>query len=290
MMTRAKILSLYDQDQRQDVEYPDARREAIYRIGEPVGEAGLSVSRGAGSRRAAGGEEPALVRHVGIDDQNPNGAVLYSRLDVSTVDAAIREQIAYFEELRQDFEWKVYGHDRPADLKERLAAYGFEVEEAEAVMVLDIHRAPRTLLRPAGESIRRITTSAMVDEVMAVQSAVWGEEDAGVERYLKYTLDRYPELMSVYLAYVDGQAVSAGWIYFPPGSQFASLWGGSTRREYRGRGLYTALVAVRLQEARQRQVRYLTVDASPMSRPILEKLGFERIAYAYACQWKVGRA
>jgi len=37
---------------------------------------------------------------------------------------------------------------------------------------------------------------------------------------------------------------------------------------YRKRGLYTALLAVRAQEGRARQVKYLTVDASPMSRPI----------------------
>jgi len=52
--------------------------------------------------------------------------------------------------------------------------------------------------------------------------------------------------------------------------------------------LYTALLAVRLQEAAARQVGYLTVDASPMSQPILEKFGFECSAYSYPCKWKVG--
>jgi hypothetical protein len=44
---------------------------------------------------------------------------------------------------------------------------------------------------------------------------------------------------------------------------------------------------VRLQEAKARGVKYLTVDASPMSRPILEKFGFEFIANTHACKWKV---
>jgi hypothetical protein len=43
----------------------------------------------------------------------------------------------------------------------------------------------------------------------------------------------------------------------------------------------------RAQEAKARQVSYLTVDASPMSRPILEKFGFEMIAYSYPCKWKL---
>lgn len=50
--------------------------------------------------------------------------------------------------------------------------------------------------------------------------------------------------------------------------------------------VYTALLAVRAQDAKARQVRYLTVDASDMSRPILERFGFERIAYSYPCKWK----
>ena len=93
--------------------------------------------------------------------------------------------------------------------------------------------------------------------------------------------------MSVYVTYIEGQPVSTAWIYFTKQSQFASLWGGSTLKNFRGRGFYTALLAVRVQEAKSRNVRYLTVDASPMSRPILEKFGFEMIAYACPCKWEL---
>jgi len=44
-------------------------------------------------------------------------------------------------------------------------------------------------------------------------------------------------------------------------------------------------LAVRAQEAKARQVRYLKLDASPMSRPILEKFGFELITYTHTCKW-----
>jgi ribosomal protein S18 acetylase RimI-like enzyme len=40
-------------------------------------------------------------------------------------------------------------------------------------------------------------------------------------------------------------AVSAGWVRFPSGTQFGTLWGGATRREWRGRGIYRAVVAER---------------------------------------------
>jgi hypothetical protein len=54
---------------------------------------------------------------------------------------------------------------------------------------------------------------------------------------------------------------------------------------FRKRGLYSALLAVRAREARERGRAYLTVDAGAMSRPILERLGFQVIAHSYPCDW-----
>lgn len=256
-MNRVQLVALYDQDQRKDVEYPDMRREVT----------------------------PNIVRHVNTAGSG-EGAIIYSRLDESNVEDSIREQVAYFERIGQNFEWKVYDHDTPLDLKERLAAHGFEVEEADAIMVLDLEKAPETLLQPVSHTVRRITDPKKIGDVLTVEEQVWAKHDADLGRYLAGALINHPQRMSIYVAYIDEKPVSAGWIYFPAQSQFASLWGGSTLVDYRGRGLYTALLGVRAQEAKGRQVRYLTVDASPMSRPILEKSGFEVIAYSYACKWK----
>jgi predicted acetyltransferase len=75
-------------------------------------------------------------------------------------------------------------------------------------------------------------------------------------------------------------------VYYHPHSQFADLWGGSTLPNCRGRGLYTAVLAARVQEAVQRGYRFLTIDASPMSRPIVARHGFRLLTYAHACEWK----
>jgi GNAT superfamily N-acetyltransferase len=257
-MDKEKIIPLYTQDQRFDVEYPRMRREVA-------------------------GDVVRLV-HAEADGE---GSVIYSRLDKSQVGAAIGEQVAYFEGMGQKFEWKVFDYDTPPDLKERLAAHGFEVEDPDAIMVLDLDEASETLFRPIAHTVRRIADPGRVTDVMAVEDAVWDGDYSALGRSLAHTLAHHPHLLSVYVAYVDEVPASAGWIMFPEHSQFGSLWGGSTLSEYRGRGLYTALLGARAREARERQVRYLTVDASPMSRPILEKFGFEVIAFAYACKWKV---
>lgn len=226
-----------------------------------------------------------LVRHVNL--AAGDGMVIYSRLEPEDVEATVNEQIAYFEEIGQDFEWKVYSHDPPSDLKDRLSTRGFELGEDEAILVLDLEHTPAMLLEPITADLRRITDPEQIPSVIAVQNEVWQVDFGWLGQRLINNLRDRPDYVSVYAAYADDQPVAAAWINFPPENQFASLWGGSTLAGYRRRGLYTALLAVRVQEARQRGVRFLTVDASPMSRPILQKLGFQLIAYAYACVWKV---
>ena len=75
-------------------------------------------------------------------------------------------------------------------------------------------------------------------------------------------------------------------MYYYPKGQFAGLFGGSTRQEYRKQGLYTAMLAIRLQEAIQRGYGFLTVQASPMSQPILASHGFRVLTYACDYEWK----
>lgn len=256
-MDKSQIIALYDQDQRVDVLYPNLRREAT----------------------------PVVVRHVDTSGDG-EGAIIYSRLDEANANQIIQQQISYFQNLGQDFEWKVYDYDQPPDLKDRLETHGFTVEEAEAILVLDLAQAPAVLWQPAAQKVRRIVDPHKLSDVLSVHDQVWKEDSTGLGQYLGSALRDQPGQMSVYVAYVNEIPASAAWIYFPENSQFASLWGGSTLSAYRQRGLYTALLAVRAQEARGRQVRYLTVDASPMSRPILEKFGFEMIAYSYPCKWK----
>ncbi len=50
--------------------------------------------------------------------------------------------------------------------------------------------------------------------------------------------------------------------------------GSATRPGWRGQGIYRALIGRRAELAAQRGLRYLQVDASDDSRPVLERLGF----------------
>ena len=173
-MNKPQLLALYDQDQRIDIVYPGIRREVF----------------------------PGLIRHTNISGYG-EGMVLYSRLDEKAVDEVIEAQIEYFKSIDQDFEWKVYSHDRPLDLRERLAARGFEVEDAEAIMVLDLAEAPARLLQPVSHVIKKIIDPGGVEDVVMIESTVWGVDFSDMGRYLADTLETHPEQLSIYIACID---------------------------------------------------------------------------------------
>jgi hypothetical protein len=151
-MNRSQIIALYDQDQRVAVEYPDTRREVT----------------------------PHVVRHVNTSDTG-EGSILHSRLDETNVDDVIREQIAYFQSIGQDFEWKLYDHDRPSGLMERLVAAGFEVEDAEAIMFLDLETAPAVLLQPVRHTVVPVTDVEMIEDVLSIERQVFRQPMGGID-------------------------------------------------------------------------------------------------------------
>jgi hypothetical protein len=258
-MDRQAVLSLFDQEQRIDIEFPNTTKESL----------------------------PGLVRFT----RPAPGAnfISYSKLNETNVDAVIQAQIDHFRPLGQFFEWKVYDHDSPADLKDRLINHGFEADEPASVMVLDLKNAPASLLQPVTADVRPIKTRDQLDDVIRTLEPVWGRNFDWIRERLGDHL-AIPGYLSIYVAYVDDQPASCGWIYFHPHSQFADIWAGSTIPAYRERGLYTAILKTRVQEAILRGYRFLTIYASPMSEPIVAKHGFQLLTQLYDMELKVSPA
>jgi len=243
-------------------------------------------------RREAVPDEPALTilreeriaRARGPGPGPEDNCILWSDLDEAAVDSAIaRERARAGAEMRA-LEWKVYGHDRPLDLPERLTAAGFVADEPETLLAFDLKPS---LPAASAITVRRLLRPADLDAVGAIQSGVWGADAASSVEALARMLAECPERLSVYVA-VDGQGrpAATGWLRKPPGVAFASLWGGASLPEMRGKGLYRALVAARLKEAREAGYAYVTVDARETSRPILERLGFATLTSVRGYVWR----
>jgi GNAT superfamily N-acetyltransferase len=200
-------------------------------------------------------------------------------LATDELDALIARQRDVFAALGQEVEWKWHSHDRPADLPDRLRAAGFVPQERETVVVGLVE--PLTAEVPAlpeGVRIRPVTERADLDRIAAMESEVWGEDRSWLAGELEREIEAGPDAITILVAEAGAPAgdtvVSAGWLRYERHSEFAGLWGGSTLSRWRRKGIYRALVAARARLALARGYRYLQVDASDDSRPILERLGF----------------
>ena len=213
--------------------------------------------------------------------------ISYASLGEAGADRAIDEQVAYFTRLGQDVEWKVYGHDRPADLGARLAARGFVPGEAETLMVFDLASGTPPSSPGPGIEIRRVHDESGLGDFIAVHAEAFARDDRSMaERFRDRLAD---PALALFVAYAGGRPVAAARLELPPGRSFAGLWGGGTVPDFRGRGIYRALVMERARAARQAGYRYLRVDARDTSRPILARLGFTALTSVTEWVLKPGR-
>ncbi|MFC1430523.1 GNAT family N-acetyltransferase [Streptacidiphilus sp. N1-3] len=214
-----------------------------------------------------------VVRQSGSAD-HWNG-VVWSDLTQDTADAAIAEQVRHFGLMGREFEWKLYAHDLPVDLPERLKAAGFVPEPTEALMVAEVReQLAHTVELPERVRLVPVTDAAGVDLVARAHTLAFGREMGGSKNRLVAQLAETPDQVIVVVAMAGDEPVSGARMELHPGTGFAGLWGGGTAPGWRGRGIYRALVAHRAAIAAERGYRYLQVDASDQSRPILERLGF----------------
>jgi len=264
-MDTSAVLAAYDAQVRQSLE-------------PPVG--GWSVER-VGS----------VVRAQPPPESGHGGFIAYSNLDGATADAVIAEQLAFFRGDGRRGEWKLYGHDRPDDLAERLVAAGLQPEDRESLVVGDVAAVLAALQDrppPQGIVVREAEINADIGGIVALHASVWGEDSGWLGSELADEKVRDPAGLTIYVAAdeVTGEIVSAAWLRVVPGSDFAGLWGGSTLAAYRGRGSYSSLVAVRALRARDLGYRYVQVDASPDSEPILRRLGLEPLSWTQPFSWQ----
>ena len=254
-MTNENLLVQYDKYLRIRIAYPEARKE--------------------------------ITRDVVRIIRNAPGmnVVAFTFANESKLHDVIHREVSYFTPMQQPFTWKVYDHDLLPTLKDDLASHGFQLYDDPAdVMVLNVQRSPVQLLQPVKADIHRIRDAAGLKDVIHVLDNVWGGHNTWVNDRLGTHL-KVRNYLSVYVAYVDEQPVSVAWTYFPHG-QFATLFAGSTIAEYRNRGLYTSLLATRVQEIRRRGYEYAVVETGSMSRPIVAKHGFQHLTTVYDYEWK----
>lgn len=194
------------------------------------------------------------------------------------VDARIADEVQRFVEVGNTWEWKYFSYDLPADLPARLVAGGLTRAEDETLLVADIAELDLDASLPEGVRLNAVTDADGIARLVRVHDEVFGGEHEHIGQAVADGLAHDPPTCSAVVAMAGETPVCSGRLELHHGTDFASLWGGGTLPEWRGRGVFRALVAHRARQAAEHGFRYLQVDASPASRPILGRLGFVELA------------
>lgn len=217
-----------------------------------------------------------LANLVGLADIAPDA-----------VDATLRMVRNRYSGGRKAYGWVTGPLTRPHDLGERLVASGLVKEDEMAGMVLTDLAAP-IAVDPAIEVREATLHEAQAASAMMARAYGMPEE---VQRFfnvlLAMTDGKVPN--RGYFAYVDGGTDPVAWSYlvYLPDSPTVLLGGAATLPEHRGRGIYSALVAKRLADARADGRTAAVIQAvRSTSAPIAAKLGFREVCGLEFYAWE----
>jgi GNAT superfamily N-acetyltransferase len=178
---------------------------------------------------------------------------------------------------RDEFFWFVSSETRPRDLNDELVRVGAEPDDELTAMILDHEPAAApgdVVVRPIETFDDFLAAERIIVESFAFPAEQAAETLASAERAWAHWQTESDRVW--YLAWIDDVPVAeAGLAATSAGPMLLS--GGATLPAARGRGAYRALIRARWDEAVRRGASELVVQASAMSRPILEHAGFRAV-------------
>lgn len=195
--------------------------------------------------------------------------------NLSSFQEKIKKEVQFFSDLKRNFEWKFFNLFHPDWVLNDLKNFGFEKGEEESLFLFDLKAENVFSHLKSNVVVRQIQTPDEFYEVGHLLNEVWNDDFSQLVDNLQQESSKSPEHVKIFGAFIEGHLASVGWIRMYGGLGY--LFGGSTRPKYRKQGAFSALIEKRAEVAIKNSCRYLIVDASDESAPILNKLGFEKI-------------
>ena len=197
------------------------------------------------------------------------------RFEPEEVDSVIVEVHELLGERgRHSCSWEIGTTARPAGLAEMLLARGMQWAERDSHqtgMVLDREPEPG----PPEVSVRQAESLDDFIVAEAIAHLAFGGEVPSDEQVTALYERRNPAVSRRYIATIDGVDVGTAAATFV--ADGVVLNAGATLPDHRGRGAYRALVRARWDDAAAAGTPVLVTQAGEMSRPILERLGFQAV-------------
>src|SRR5215831_2176530 len=227
---------------------------------------------------------PGVRAHATPQASHPIGNLVgVSTLAAANADAVIAHVRDFFAARDHTVGWWVNPSSTPGDLVSRLQAAGFA-----------------KVLAQAGQVLTTMGRAIKVNPAVTVRQATHADRDALMRLYA--TAYPLPEALAAvitdvvplaaggrhYLAFLEGveRPVAVASMFPFPKSTIAVMQGAATLSEYRGKGVYTALMAKRLADARALGMEAAILQADrTTSAPICANLGFEEVCSIDLYAW-----
>lgn len=174
---------------------------------------------------------------------------------------------------RTQTQWEV-GSSAPPGLVEALLERGLAPDKDPYAVALVLAHEPPAV----GQNFtaRRIETLAELEASARVQWEAFGATPPEIEEARRLLPERFRDSPHLrHSVWLDGEIVCTG--TSTPTEHGLLLYGGATLPGARGRGAYRALIRARWDDAVALGTPALVTQGGSMSRPILERLGFERV-------------
>jgi hypothetical protein len=174
---------------------------------------------------------------------------------------------------RTQTQWEV-GSSAAPGLVDALLERGLVPDRDPYAVALVLTREPPAI--PPVFTARQVATLEELEAAAEVQWEAFEATPEEIDEARRLLPERFRDGTNLrHAIWLEGEIVCTG--MSAPTERGLLLYGGATRPSARGRGAYRALIRARWDDAMALGTPALITQGGSMSRPILERLGFERV-------------
>ena len=216
--------------------------------------------------------------------------IVRATFDAERGDESIDRALLPFRERNVPAYWWVGRSSRPGDLGSRLTAHGLTTAFIVPALAADLQRLPEDISAPAGLVVEEVSHARAFDQWLKFSSASMDLPPAAI--------GPWTELHSAigfgssgplrhFLALLGGEPAAAASLF--TGSGIAGMANLVTKKEYRRKGIGSALTVTVLKAARSSGFRVGALHSTAEAAGMYRRLGFREYGREWCYLWDGGR-
>jgi len=199
--------------------------------------------------------------------------IIFSQCGDDEVENLVHASTSQYHSRGLPIKWCITPFTKPSNLDSFLDQADFYSWEYRG-MGMDVkdysHRVPKRI------EVQSVTDEIVEDylDVLLAGLEISSKQREIAKESLDYSRNKCPLRWFHYVAYLDKKPVGTSAFVLKENSAYFS--GGLVLKEFRGKGIYRALLSARVKEVERQSVSFITTQVrETTSAPILEKLGWK---------------